>query len=297
MGNRSRGRYELSEPARDVLFVEGPASNWVILRRGREFTLVDGGYPGDRELVLASIREAGLEPDAAAAVLVTHAHVDHTGAAGFFAKAFGTPVFSSPTELALLRGEGREQVSPAQILLRAWRPRVLAWSAQVLGAGGLMRVAIPEARAWTDAGLAELPGSPVAVPTAGHTPGHTSFLLAQARAVITGDVLVTGHRISGRTGPQLLHGMFHSDGAGMDRALLTLARLDASLLLPGHGPALRIGIREAVETVRIQAVGTRPRSAVVLPGKRRPGLAGEPGYGRIQGRSETSGRAPAVPPM
>lgn len=292
MGNRNAARYQLSEPAQDVLFVEGPASNWVILRRGPEFTLVDGGYPGDREIVLSSIRETGLEPDAAAAVLVTHAHADHTGAAGFFAKTFGTPVLCSPAELALLRGQGKAQVSPARVLARAWRPRVLAWSAQVLGAGGLVRVAVPEARAWTDAGLAALPGSPVAVPTAGHTPGHTSFLLPGVRAVITGDALVTGHRISGRTGPQLLHPMFHSDGAGLDRALLTLARLDASLLLPGHGPALRIGIREAVETTRAGAVRTRRRAAVVLPGQRRPGLAGEPGYGRVRDRAEAPGAAP-----
>lgn len=297
MGNRNSARYALSEPARDVVFVQGPASNWVILRRGREFTLVDGGYPGDRELVLASIREAALEPAAASAVLVTHAHVDHTGAAAYFAAAFGTPVLCSPAELPLLRGQDKAQVSPARILARAWQPRVLAWSAQVLGAGGLARVAVPQAQAWTDAGLAELPGSPVAVPTAGHTPGHTAFLLPGARAVITGDALVTGHRISGRTGPQLLHTMFHSDGAGMDRALLTLARLDASLLLPGHGPALRIGIREAVETTRARAVRTRPRAVVVLPGRRRPGLAGEPGYGRIRDRAEASGRDPISRPM
>ena len=135
--------YALSEPARDVVFVQGPASNWVILRRDREFTLVDGGYPGDLDLVLSSIREAGLEPGAAAAVLVTHAHVDHTGAAAYFAKAFGTAVLSSPAELALLRGQGKAQVSPARVLLRAWQPRVLAWSAHVLGAGGLARVSVP----------------------------------------------------------------------------------------------------------------------------------------------------------
>ena len=48
--------YTLSEPAPDVCFVQGPASNWIILRGGERFTLVDGGYPGDRSLVLASIR-------------------------------------------------------------------------------------------------------------------------------------------------------------------------------------------------------------------------------------------------
>ncbi|CEA09729.1 putative metallo-hydrolase YflN [Arthrobacter saudimassiliensis] len=272
--------YALSEPARDVLFVEGPASNWVILRRGREFTLVDGGYPGDRTLVLASIREAGLDPGAAAAVLVTHAHVDHTGAAAFFAAAYGTPVLASRGELALLRGQEKAQVPALQVLAHSWRPRVLAWSVQVLGAGGLAKVGIPDASAWTDEQLAELPGSPVAVPTPGHTPGHTAFYLPAAHAVVTGDALVTGHRTSTRTGPQLLHGMFHHDGAGTAGALLTLARLDASLLLPGHGPALRVGIRDAVDVVRGAARRSRPR-AVVLPGRRQPGWAGEPGYGRM----------------
>ncbi len=281
---RNKPGYVLSEPARDVVFAQGPASNWVILRRDREFTLVDGGYPGDLDLVLSSIREAGLEPAAASAVLVTHAHVDHAGAAAHFAGEYGTPVLCSPAELALLRGREKAQVSPGQVLARVWRPRVLVWSAHVLGAGGLTPVAIPDAQTWTDAGLAELPGSPVAVPTAGHTPGHTAFLLPGVRAVITGDALVTGHRISGRTGPQLLHTMFHHDGAGVDRALLTLAQLDASLLLPGHGPALRIGIREAVNTARERSARGRPRAVVVLPGRGRAGWAGEPGYGRVPDR-------------
>ena len=213
-------------------------------------------------------------------MLVTHAHVDHAGTAAFFAEAFGTPVLGSAAELALLQGQGRAQVSPARILARAWRPRVLAWGAQVLGAGGLARVAVPTAAAWTDARLADLPGSPVAVPTPGHTPGHTAFLLPAARAVITGDALVTGHRISGRTGPQQLHAMFHHDGGRLNASLLALARLEASLLLPGHGPALRVDVRDAVRAVRAER--TRVRAVVTLPGRRAPGWAaprraGQPG--------------------
>ena len=55
----------VSEPAPGVYFVEGPASNWTVVRAGSDFILVDSGYPGDREHVLASLRWLGLEPAAA----------------------------------------------------------------------------------------------------------------------------------------------------------------------------------------------------------------------------------------
>ncbi|BAS13189.1 hypothetical protein AHiyo8_14920 [Arthrobacter sp. Hiyo8] len=36
----------VTEVAEDVFFIEGPAVNWTILKRGNEFTLIDTGYPG-----------------------------------------------------------------------------------------------------------------------------------------------------------------------------------------------------------------------------------------------------------
>ena len=240
-------RYALTEPAPDVFFVGGPASNWVILRRREQFTLVDGGYRGDLPLVLASIRDVGLDPRGAVALLITHAHSDHTGAAAHFAGEYGTPVLSSAAERDQLLGREKFQVSPLQVLARAWRPRVLRWGLNALRAGGTRTVPLPSAAAWDADLLAALPGRPVAVPTPGHTPGHTAFHLPEARAVITGDALVTGHPISTRNGPQLLHPMFQHDGARAASALAVLAGLDASLILPGHGPALSTGIPEAVD--------------------------------------------------
>lgn len=276
-GHRKRG-YSLTEPAPDIWFAEGPASNWIILRRGEAFTLIDGGYPGDLPLVLDSIAEAGLDPAAAAAVLVTHAHVDHAGTAGYFAAAFDIPVLCREPELPYLRGEDREQVSVARILGRAWQPSVLHWGWHALLAGGAGRVAVPTARAWhDDVELAALPGSPVAVPTSGHTPGHTSFYLPAAAAVATGDALVTGHAISRQRGPQLLDAMFHSDDGGARRSLGALGKLDAALLLPGHGPAVRTGLRQAVGTARLRPTPARKRR-LVAPGP--IGGFAEPTYGR-----------------
>ena len=40
--------------------VTGPAANWLILRDGSSCTLIDCGYPGDRTLVDASLRAAGV---------------------------------------------------------------------------------------------------------------------------------------------------------------------------------------------------------------------------------------------
>ena len=273
----------ITEPAPGVFFVEGPASNWILLRQEEKFTLVDAGYRGDLPLVLGSIRAAGLDPSGVVAVLVTHAHVDHTGAAAYFSREYGTPVLSSAAEHRHLIGEEKFSVTLPQVLARAWQPRVFRWAGQALRAGGLKGVQVPQAAVWNDELLAGLPGRPVAVPTPGHTPGHTAFYLPDAKAVITGDALVTGHAISPRSGPQLLHAMFHSDGAGVDTALTVLARLDARLLLPGHGPALRVAIRDAVDTVRRQrAAKAKP---AYVPGT---GWAGEPTYGRVGTAAESS---------
>lgn len=232
----------LTEPAPGIYFVRGPASNWIILRRESRFTLVDGGYRGDVPLVLASLREAGLRADHADAVLVTHAHVDHTGAAAHFSRTYGTPVYAAREELPYLRGVRKHPVPLRQVALRIWQPLVFSWVRQVVSAGGVRGLTVPAARA-VDAGLlADLPGAPVAVPTGGHTPGHCAYYLPGHAAVLTGDALVTGHNISRRQGPQLLHPLFTTNQAAARRALEVLGRLDAGLILPGHGPALRMPV-------------------------------------------------------
>lgn len=227
-----------SEPADNVFFVEGPASNWVILKDGDRFTLIDGGYPADTPLVLDSIRMAGLDPANAAAMLITHGHVDHTGAAQHFVTEYGTPILSSAAENGQMRGTERFQVAPIEIIRRAWRPRIFKWMLHVLQSGGTKGTEVPTAAVWTEEQLAVLPGSPVAVPTPGHTPGHTVYLLPSQEIAITGDALITGHAINRGAGPQMLHPMFHHDSDEAYRALSVIKELNATLILPGHGPAL-----------------------------------------------------------
>ncbi len=84
--------------------------------------------------------------------------------------------------------------------------------------------------------------------TAGHTSGHTAYLVQSVGAVATGDALCTAHAVSPTVGPQLLALMFqHGDDVA---GLAPLEDLDADVVLPGHGPVHRGPIGEAVRTAR-----------------------------------------------
>jgi glyoxylase-like metal-dependent hydrolase (beta-lactamase superfamily II) len=228
-----------TEPADGIFLVEGPASNWIIVRDATGYLLIDGGYPADTPLVLASLQHLGLDPADAAAMLITHGHVDHTGSAAYFAKTFNTPILCSAAELAHVQGLEKHQVSFGQVLPRIWRPRVLRWMLHAIAAGALKAEPARDARAWTEAELQSLPGGPVPVLSSAHTPGHTSYLLPAASALVTGDLLVTGHPISPVLGPQLLDPIFHLHPGQAVASLDVLSGIDATVILPGHGSALR----------------------------------------------------------
>lgn len=183
-------------------------------------------------------------------MLLTHAHIDHIGAAPWLVTRFGTPVYTDPVEVPHAHRDYLEQLSPGRLAANLWRPRVLPWTIRITRAGATTSVSIPSAQAFPAAGALDLPGRPVPVPTHGHTAGHTAYNLPGAGVVITGDGLITGHDLSRRRGPQLAAPMFDVDPSAARAALAPLASLDADLLLPGHGPAHHGPVADAVVTAR-----------------------------------------------
>lgn len=240
----------ISQPSPGVFFVEGPASNWIVVRDETGFMLIDSGYPADRPLVLESIRHLGLRPTDARAVLITHGHVDHTGSAAYFSDAYGTPVLCAPEELDHVQGRVKHQVTFAQVIVRAWRPRVFRWMVHVIRAGALKSKPATRAQAWSAETLEGLPGKPEAVLLPGHTPGNAAILLPDARAIAVGDSFVTGHPLSRKAGPQMLHPMYHTDPAEALAANRRLDGIDASVVLPGHGCAPKMSLADALAALR-----------------------------------------------
>ncbi len=222
-----------------------PLVNWTLVSDDAGVMLIDAGYPGDRDDVLASLKHLGYEPADVTAILLTHAHIDHLGTAIWFTKTHNTPVYCHSVEVGHAKREYLEQVSPVALLGHLWKPRWLRWSVEVAGKGGLVRDGIPTTRALTPEIAASLPGRPQALPTPGHTRGHCSYLVDGI--LVTGDALVTGHPLSTTHGPQLLPAIANHDQAQCVRSLSVLATAGTETLIPGHGDIWMGPIAEAVQ--------------------------------------------------
>ncbi|MCW1959424.1 MAG: MBL fold metallo-hydrolase, partial [Mycobacterium sp.] len=216
-----------------IHLAQTPLVNWTLVSDDSGVMLIDAGFPGQRDDVLASLRELGFGPRDVRAILLTHAHIDHLGTAIWFAKVHGTPVYCHAAEVAHAKRDYLEQVSPLALARQAWRPGWLAWSAQVAFKGGLVREGIPGTAALTPEIAERLPGRPVALPSPGHTSGHCSYVIDDV--LVVGDALITGHPLATRSGPQLLPSMFNRDDQQARRSLDRLVAAGTAMMVPGHG--------------------------------------------------------------
>ncbi|GAB3488256.1 MBL fold metallo-hydrolase [Flexivirga lutea] len=241
---------KLHQVMTNVFLVEGIASNWVLVRDGRDLTLIDAGYPKDIDGLVASVAQLGHRIEDIRGVLVTHAHVDHIGAIPALLARHAVPTYAGEHELPMLEGERHEQATTWDVISRCWRPRVAKWAVTIARAGARTSIQLPETRALQADSRLDLPGAPRAAACPGHTSGHTAYLLGETGIVVTGDALITGHSIVARTGPQLVPAFFSHAPAQMNAGLDALARLDADTVLPGHGPVWRGPLTTAIEQAR-----------------------------------------------
>jgi len=214
-------------------YLVGDGSSWI---------LVDAGWRSDGPRIQAAARSLLGPTQSPSAILLTHAHPDHAGAARELAQAWGCPVYAHPAELPLATGDfaamaryagplDRWLILPLMRAIgRRRREAALAGSSlpgivHPLGSGG----AIPGVDGWEW------------IHTPGHTPGHVAYVRARDRIVLGGDAILTLEvnawagllqQRQGLSGPPWYTTWDRRAAIGSIREI---ADLDPSVLASGHG--------------------------------------------------------------
>ena len=194
-------------------------SNAYVIELPSALVLVDTGSPGDEKKILSRLDTFGNKP--LRLVYITHAHLDHYGAAASIQRATNAPLSihaedagalsKGETHLGYVRGRGRLTAALMPIVRRLL-PVEPVRADHVVQDG-------------QDLGDFGLPGQVLHTP--GHTPGSTS-LIVDGRLAFVGDLIST----SGKPHTQRLYA---NDWSEIDKSLERLKTLDLEWLYPGHG--------------------------------------------------------------
>jgi glyoxylase-like metal-dependent hydrolase (beta-lactamase superfamily II) len=247
------------------VFLLGPwgrtQTNAYLTTDGSSWFLVDAGWGSDGPRIRAAVRSLLGSDTVPAAILLTHAHPDHAGAARELAEAWGCPVYVHPAELPIATGYFAAMARHAGPLdhwlvlpvmrLIGRRRREAALTRSSLA--GVVRPlepagAIPGVEAWTW------------IHTPGHTPGHVAYVRSRDRVVLSGDAILTLEvntwtgilcQRQGLSGPPWYTTW---DRQAAIASIVGIADLEPSVLATGHGlpltgPATAATVRAFAERV------------------------------------------------
>lgn len=232
------GLHRLGSPTQDTV-------NSYLLVEDGEVTIVDAGLPGDRRALLAELETLGLSLDAVRGLLLTHGDSDHIGFAKWLWEEAGVPAHVHPDDLDRARLEVKKPNS-------GWGPikagPMLGFVWYSARHGGLRIPPVGDAITYTGGDILDLPGSPRVIHLPGHTPGSVAIHAPGHDALFLGDAMTTRNVLTGATGPKPAPFTLDPDLAAS--SLEKVTTVDATWVLPGHGPAYDGGVGEAVRLVR-----------------------------------------------
>src|SRR5438093_11000691 len=149
--------------------------NSYVVEVGGEVTIIDAGLSGyfkdiDRELAAMGRTAADV-----AALVLTHGHSDHMGFAERLRRERGVPVSVHEADAALAR---REVPNPSKGFGPTKLGPLLGFLWFSMLHGGLRTPKLQEVATFGDGATLDVPGSPRAILTPGHTPGSAALHVA-----------------------------------------------------------------------------------------------------------------------
>lgn len=219
--------------------------NAYLVEDAGEVTVIDAGAPAMWAALPGELEAMGRSLGDVRGIVLTHGHPDHVGFAETARRRQAWPILVHELDAALARGEDR---NPAHVA-GPYRPApILGFLWYALRMGILRSPTVKVVGTFGDGATLDLPGAPRVVAVPGHTAGSAALHLPGHDALFVGDALCTYSVASGRRGPQIHP--FMTDRATGLASLARLDRLDARLVLPGHGAPWTDGPETAIAIIR-----------------------------------------------
>jgi glyoxylase-like metal-dependent hydrolase (beta-lactamase superfamily II) len=216
-----------------------------LIEDGGEITVVDAGLPRFWDELINELAVMGRSLADVSALVLTHGDNDHLGFAERLRRERGVAVHIHHADADRARS-GNDKPNGAA------GPKKVGPSLSFLWYGarnGALRVpAVTEVSTFGADQTLDVPGSPRVVHVPGHTPGSVVFHFPHVDAVLMGDTITTRNVLTGVTGPQTAPFTLEPEVAVA--SLDAVEPLDATWVLPGHGPVWDGGAPAAVRQVR-----------------------------------------------
>ena len=225
----------MREVAQGIYQVEGlRASAVYALAVDGGVALIDTCMPGSEAMIEAQLRAAGYSLSDLRAIMLTHAHFDHTGSAAALAARSGAEVLAHRGDVPYIEGA-------APLPYPSWFQRASMGLAE-----GLLGDAIhcQVTRTLEDGEVLEELGGLEVLHVAGHTPGSICLYQPEQQALFSGDLLVHSQRFSAYAAVRFSIPQFSVDPEEARRSARRLLELPIEVLCCGHGEPVVGGVRD-----------------------------------------------------
>ena len=233
------------EIAKGLYRIGSDIVNSYLVVDGGGVTVIDAGLPRYWRLLDGELARFGMTLDDVQALILTHGDTDHIGFAARLHREKGIPACLHPADADRARLEVKKPNSGWGPVKAGPLAGFLWYSARQ---GGLRIRPVGELRPAEDGQAPDVPGTPRIIHLPGHTPGSIAVHLPAADALFIGDTMTTRNVLTGAAGPK--PAPFTLEPSQALASLGRISDVDATWVLPGHGPAWDHGVAEAVRLTR-----------------------------------------------